>query len=264
MSVASMRSSFKLPSPLPGHPRLLAAEADWGRLRSQISSDPASLRIWQTVRHNVNLWDTSQEGQRWEIFRIGPDAHNILRFDNARQQVAVTPAFFTDFQASGSAPRSVLDLSQVYADKVASACRAITMVDNKAVLFQDEWLCGENGVQAAWQMLTRAEVEVSAGIVRLWEDGHHLSLEIQEPADAQIECVDVSAPVHPYDAENPRLKRIRVLTTTAPHACGRFRILAVPGSSGSLFLDKGISVCRKWRRSAGTVEKREYEKKPHH
>ena len=184
-------------------------------------------------KENVQLWDATQDGQRWEVFRIGPESHNILRFDDARQLVQAH-ADFVRFEGSGPHPCSVLDLSAIYAHKVSSARRGIMMLENRAVLFQDEWDAGEISTRATWQMLTYAEVEAGDGSIRLTQSGKSLVLNILEPAGAQVLVSDMSAPVRPYDAENPGLKRIQISQSTASHESGRFRIIATPGTAGRL------------------------------
>jgi len=36
----------------------------------------------------LDLWNYSQNSNRWTTFRPGPESHNILRFNNARQDVS--------------------------------------------------------------------------------------------------------------------------------------------------------------------------------
>jgi len=182
-------------------------------------------------KQNVQLWDATQDGQRWEVFRLGPESHNILRFDDARQLVQAH-ADFVRFEGSGPTPCSVLDLSAIYAHKVSCVRRGIMMLDRQAVLFQDEWVAGESSTRAAWQMFTYADVEVGDSSMRLTQSGKSLVLNILEPAGAQVVVSDMSAPVRPYDAENPGLKRIQISQSTAAHVSGRFRIVATPGTAG--------------------------------
>ena len=181
-------------------------------------------------KENVRLWDATQDGQRWEVFRLGPECHNILRFDDARQLVKAH-ADFVRFESSGPHPCSVLDLSAIYAHKVSSARRGIMMLENRAILFQDEWVAGERPTRATWQMVTDAEVEAGDGWIRLDQDGKSLILKILEPEGSQVVISDMSAPVRPYDAENPGLKRIQISQSTGARMRGRFRILAAPGTA---------------------------------
>ena len=62
---------------------------------------------------NINLWDGKQTGDRWSIFRLGPESHKILRFNGAPQLVDGSGRFVR-FQGEGSEPHSVVDLSSLY------------------------------------------------------------------------------------------------------------------------------------------------------
>lgn len=181
-------------------------------------------------KENVRLWEASQDGQRWEVFRIGPESHNILRFDDERQLVKAR-ADFVSFKSSGPRPHSVLDLSAIYAHKVSSARRGVMMLESQAVLFQDEWVAGDRPTRSTWQMVTHAEVDVGDGWIRLDQAGKSLGLKILEPEGVQAVISDMSAPVRPYDANNPGLKRIQISQFTEAHMRGRFRILATPGTA---------------------------------
>ena len=175
----------------------------------------------------IDLWSHKQDAQRWQVFRLGPESHNILRFDDGRQ-LAKAHADIVRFEGSGPHPCSVLDLSAIYAQKVSSARRGIMMLENRAILFQDEWVAGDRPTRATWQMVTHADVEAGSGWIRLDQDGKSLILKILEPAGSQVVISDMSAPVRPYDAENPGLKRIQISQSTGARARGRFRILATP------------------------------------
>ena len=42
-----------LPDPIPAHPRLLASDADFERVRKQIQSDPVSARIFASLENRA-------------------------------------------------------------------------------------------------------------------------------------------------------------------------------------------------------------------
>jgi hypothetical protein len=179
---------------------------------------------------NIKLWDGKQNGERWGIFRLGPESHNILRF-NAAPQLLEGNGRFVRFGSDGSRSQSVVDLTSLYRDQVKDVHRGVMLLPNKAVLFQDEWTTGDKPADVAWQMLTRAKVTILPGKIRLEEEGRTLALQILEPADAKVETRDVRELQKPFDAENPGVQRIVVRTKTAAKSSGVFRILAIPGSA---------------------------------
>ncbi len=176
----------------------------------------------------VKLWAREQDGGRWKVFRLGPDAHNILRFDGALPKVDGRGELV---RFSAKPACSVVNLDAVYAGQVKAVSRGVTLTPGRCVLIQDEWTADAKTVEVTWQMLTQAdEVVVGEREVRLKQAKESLTLRVLAPADAKIVVEDVSAPRVPYDAPNPNLKRIIVKTRTTAGADGTFRILAVPGS----------------------------------
>ncbi len=178
----------------------------------------------------INLWDGKQTGDRWNIFRIGPESHNILRFNGAHQLVD-GKGQFVRFDGEGAQPHSVVDLSTLYRDQVKGVHRGVMLLPNKAVLFQDEWTTGDKPADVAWQMLTRAKVTVLPGKILLEQGGKTLTLQILEPAQPKVEVTGAQELQKPFDTDNPGVQRIVVRTKTDAKNVGGFRILAVPGST---------------------------------
>lgn len=176
----------------------------------------------------IKLWESAQDGQRWTIFRIGPEAHAILRFNGAAPK-ADARAELVRFSSNPAS--SVVNLDQIYADQVKEVSRGVMLLPDRRVLIQDEWTAGLTAVEATWQMLTQAD-EVMAGAteVRLRQAGESLILQVLSPDRIKIMIEDVGAPRAAHDAANPKLKRILISTPTAAGATGGFRILAIPGT----------------------------------
>lgn len=179
----------------------------------------------------VNLWDASQSGTRWSLFRFGPESHNILRFNDC-PQLLTGSAHFTHFRAEGPRPHSVLDLSSVYSHHATSVQRGLMMLENKAILLQDEWIAGSEEVQVTWQMLTPAEVTVSASEIALTFGGERLLLRVLEPSSATLGYQQTAELEGPFDSPNPGYKRLTIRLCPRAGEKGVLRILAVPGSSG--------------------------------
>jgi len=177
----------------------------------------------------IGLWDGKQTGDRWSIFRLGPESHNILRFNGAPQLVD-GKGRFVQFQGEGAQPHSVVDLSSLYRDQVKDVHRGVRLLPNRAVLFQDEWTTGDKPADVAWQILTRAKVTMLPGKILLEQGGKTLTLLILEPARPAVEIRSVQELQKPFDADNPGAQRIVVRTKTAAKSVGGFRILAIPGS----------------------------------
>ncbi len=179
----------------------------------------------------IKLWEKRQNGERWTVFRLGPESHNILRF-NGESQFVDGDGRIVRFQSDGPKPHSVVDLSSLYRDQVREVFRGVMLLKDKSVLFQDEWTTAAKPVDVTWQMLTHAKVTVIPGSIRLEQEGQSLTLRILEPENSTVEVQEVKALQKPFDAENPGVQRIVIRAKSGAESQGRFRILAIPGSAG--------------------------------
>lgn len=179
----------------------------------------------------IPLWD--RNGGRWGVFRLGPESHNIPRYNGSRPLVA-GEATFRKVQLEGKKPFALLDLTSLYQDQVARAERGVMVLDDKAVLIQDEWKGRDRETDYSWQFMTRADVQVADGKVRLTKDGKSFELLVLDKAPATIKVEKAEELMQSFDAPNPDVKRVSIRLKTAPGEEGRLRVLAVPGSSGTV------------------------------
>ena len=207
--------------------------------------DPGMQEYNSLESRGLNLWDRHQNGDRWRVFRIGPDAHNILRFDGALQQVEGF-AKVTDFQGQGDRPHTIVDLTPLYPGRVSAARRGVSLAADRRVWIQDEWIAGDQSVEASWQWLTHAEVTVAVHGITFRQSGQSLHLRVLEPADATFDVQDVSHPEPDYNTPNPGLRRLVLRTRTAAHGSGRIAVLAEPGSAGGLEGQAAVRPLGEW------------------
>jgi hypothetical protein len=178
----------------------------------------------------VRLWDGSQSGDRWNVFRLGPESHNILRFNLARQLVDGM-AEFTAFTAEGPAPSATLDLTALYHDHATRVTRQATLLPDGSITLQDDWIAGPKPVEVTFQWLTYADLTIEPRGVILRQSGETLHLRVTASDVVKIETDDLSKPARPSDAPNPGLRRIRILVSTPAGQSGRLSVEAVPGSA---------------------------------
>ncbi len=234
-----VRSSYADPSALyfaikGGGPLLSHAHMDAGSFNLttdgvEWATDLGMQEYESLEKLNIPIWD--RKGGRWDVFRLGPESHNIPRFNGTRPLIA-GEATFRKVQLDGENPSAILDLTSLYQDQVMQAERGAMVLNDKAVLIQDEWKGSDQETAYSWQFLTRAEIQVTDGKVRLTKDGKSLDLLILDRAPAQINVEKAEDLMKAFDAPNPGVKRVSICLSTAPGQDGRLRVLAVPGSSG--------------------------------
>ncbi|MBX3432191.1 MAG: heparinase II/III family protein [Pirellulales bacterium] len=186
----------------------------------------------------MNLWSSAQDSDRWKIFRLSNFGHGTLVVDDQLQHAAGR-ATLAKFSADSRRPGTILDLTDVYRDQLASARRGVALLASREVVVQDELSGLRPGSRVRWGMITRAEPhELGADRVELRQEGETLSLRLREPAGATWDAIDVSQPRNEWDTPN-RGARMIVAEVLAP-ANGRLTIAvtATPGSCPSSAADQ--------------------------
>lgn len=178
----------------------------------------------------LDLWNYSQGSSRWTTFRVGPEGHNIPRFDGA-PQVASGKAEIRALPDEGGVMGNVVELSPLYRGQVENVQRQVRMFPDRSVTVVDEWKTGARAVTYTFQWLTRAKVTVlppTPGLLRLEQGGETLHLRVESPGEFQVESEDVSGSRAPQDSPNPGLSRIRIRQACAAGSAGRLQVTAAP------------------------------------
>lgn len=176
----------------------------------------------------LDLWNYSQNADRWKVFRLGAEAHGILRFNGRPQDVAAN-APIVDFSGTPADRHTTVDLSSAYAGVVSEARRTVRLEGDQRILIEDSWRTGAGAVDVAWQWMTRAEATTVPGGVLLKEGSESLLLRVLAPATGWSFTVEDTAPLlQPHDDPNPGLKRVVLHTRTAAHEAGRIVVAAEP------------------------------------
>lgn len=239
MPVASFRSAFDDPNALyaaikGGSPSLNHGHMDVGSFMVEADgvawATDLGMHPYESLEAaGVNLWDASENGTRWTILRLGAEGHNILRFDNGRQLLKGS-AHFIRFCGEGAHPHAVLDLSSLYGNPARPVHRGLMLLENRAVLIQDEWLAAGQPMEISWQMLTPADAIVQENEVQLEHEGKSCLLRVLDSLPVTITVEEAFTLQHPAEEPNPGIRRITVKTRGEAGRKGILRILIVPGS----------------------------------
>jgi hypothetical protein len=185
--------------------------------------DPGMQDYESLERTGLDLWNQQQTSERWDVFRLGADAHNILRFDGAPQRVDGN-ATLASFSTDPGNEHALFDLTSIYVDTATSVRRCIRLVEGDAILIEDEWTAPA-AQRLTLQLQTEAEVEIDGHAIRLSEADASVTLQVLDAAPVTLSVVDASKPRRPFDAPNPGLKTILVECAVD---VGRLRVLALP------------------------------------
>ncbi len=103
-----------------------------------------------------NLWDMSQNSDRWKIFRLGAASHNIFRLNGGRQYVGGN-AWFASF-TNTPMPKAELDVKKLYPG-VTEASRTATLMPGGGFVLRDRVVGVPKDAVLRWQMVTPARVK---------------------------------------------------------------------------------------------------------
>ena len=180
----------------------------------------------------LNLWNRSQDSDRWRVFRLNNHSKNTLVVDGELQRVAGF-APITAFSEEGPRPHTVIDMTEVYQGQLASAKRGVQLLGDRGVLVRDQIAAGQEGAQVRWGMLTRAEVEiVDPRRAALSQDGKRLGLRVVEPEGAQLELIQTADPPGEHDAPNLGTRMVGFTLTLEPGQSQALTVVLQRGGPG--------------------------------
>ncbi|MBC8012083.1 MAG: heparinase II/III family protein [Burkholderiales bacterium] len=180
----------------------------------------------------LDLWNYSQDSDRWTTFRPGPDGHNILRFNNARQDITGM-AKIRRLPDEDGVVGDVADLTSLYQSQVAKVTRTVQLRPDRSMTIQDEWTASGNDVEVAFQWLTKAKITIVPTGVLLEHNGKSLQVKVEVLGSAvmpEISVEDLSKARAPQDSDNPGVGRFVIRLVTAAGSSSGWKITAIPGS----------------------------------
>lgn len=176
----------------------------------------------------IALWGREQGAERWQVFRLGTSAHNVLMVNGEQQRVAGHARV-----VEGGAGRSVVDLGPVYAGQLEAARRGVTLRGDGAVVVEDD-VKALGKARVRWAMVTRAEVRVEGpGRARLTREGRALTFRVVEPAGVEVRVYQTDPPPRATDAANPETRMLGFEVELGAGAAGRMVVELAPERIGS-------------------------------
>jgi Heparinase II/III-like protein. len=150
----------------------------------------------------VSLWDTTEESQRWDVFRYRTTSHNTLSF-NDKPQAVNGFADINDVVNNSDVMSVMSDLSELYKKQLPGAKRAVSMVNKKYVVIQDQLKTGDQFTKVRWNILTEADKIsfTSDNTAVLEKDGKKLFIKVNSPVPIRFYKQETT-PTNTYDSPN--------------------------------------------------------------
>ena len=184
----------------------------------------------------VDLWDMTQDGERWSVFRIGPFSHNILTVNGHTPKVnhpAALGRTWAPVRPSRDGEDRIgaaLDLTDIYTEDLDS-CKRVVYLRGEDLNILDLVQAGDSVCTVRWAMCSEAEATLSGSGILLQADGRRrqLSVTIEGSSSAPTPHIwpttfDSAAPdvdgmqyLHPTDAPNPGTSLVGYTFTLQPH-----------------------------------------------
>jgi hypothetical protein len=177
----------------------------------------------------INLWDKTQNSERWTVFRLNNFSHNTLVVDSQLQQFRGN-APIVAFSDDKKAPYTIVDLTPVYEGQLARVRRGVRLA-GRSVLVQDELEMLEHSTTVRWGMATHADVMLSGDrTAMLKQDGRTIALRVLAPKDVALTIYDMEVPPQEYDAKNPNTRMVGFEVAIGPGSAEMLAVFLEPGA----------------------------------
>ena len=155
----------------------------------------------------VDLWNTEQNSQRWDIYRQNNRHHNTLTINGQRQLVKAHTTLDKVFR-NPNKQGVFMNLTPVYESEVKSATRDIAIINKRYLEVKDIIQAANNSAEVEWNLMTPTEpVIVAPNKAVLKKDGKELNLIVDSPKNIQLE-VSSAQPKEKYETPNPGIVRL--------------------------------------------------------
>lgn len=180
----------------------------------------------------VKLWNSKQDGQRWDILRMRNDYHNTLTIDDRLHNVdsnAMIVDTFTNINRKGA----LVDLTATLG-KVKKAHREVSLDQYDYLTVIDSIECDKSGINLKWNMVTPANARIhDNNNIILEKDGRTMVLSLHSSIKARFRILS-NAPIHDYDEPNPGTVRVGFEADIPAHTKATFKVQLAPEETVTL------------------------------
>ena len=155
----------------------------------------------------VDLWDTKQYSQRWQVFRIGSSAHNTLTIDGKNHQVNgfAELTSLTDNQGNKGAK---INLTSILGQPINQATRTVVLTPDNSLEITDYIENKDTVSLIRWTMCTPTIPKITDNqTIVLTQGNKQLSLQVDSTRKVNLHIWD-NTPPHDYDYGNPGTYRV--------------------------------------------------------
>jgi hypothetical protein len=170
--------------------------------------DPGNQSYYALEKTGFNLWDSSQDGDRWKLLTKNNFGHSTVSVNN---KMFINNGFapLVRFE-KGQQPVAVFDLSAVYGKNMKSVVRKFQKDSPVSLVIEDDFEISEKTEIITWQLMTTANVKIMPGGAELIMNGKKLQVENLTHPEFDFSVVSLDPPPLELDRQIEGLKRIEL------------------------------------------------------
>lgn len=170
--------------------------------------DPGNQDYNALEQTGFDLWNRCQNCQRWTLITKNNFGHSTLTVNDALH-VVDGMATIKDFK-EGLHPEAVIDMAPTFAGQLKNAHRRFVKDGPQSLLIEDQFETLESTKMVSWQLITRADVEITQGGALLKQDGKQLKLNNLSHPEFTVSVISLYPAPLELDRQIPGLKRIEL------------------------------------------------------
>ena len=182
----------------------------------------------------VDLWDMTQDSERWSVFRIGPFSHNILTVNGevpkVNRVVSLRRTLKPERPSTSTPAGAELSLGHMYDDVLDQYVRKV-LFDGDDLIIEDNLRAGDSFCSLRWAMCSETDATLYNGHIVLYTNGKHRLLSVSTDTsvpdltphiwpttyDPSTPDIDGMQYLHKTDAPNPGTSLVGYTFTLQPH-----------------------------------------------
>ena len=177
--------------------------------------DPGNQNYNDLEKEGFDLWNKSQDSQRWTLLNKGNFGHSTLSV-NDQLHIVDGKATIADFK-EGENPQVTFDLTPTFKGQLKSAERTFTNDSNVSLVIEDKIEIDEMTEIVTWQLITTLDVEITPEGATIYKSEYSsvtpvkkLYVENISHPKIQMNVVSLDPPPLALDRRVKGLKRIEL------------------------------------------------------
>jgi hypothetical protein len=170
--------------------------------------DPGNQSYHELEKTGFQLWGKEQDSQRWTLLNKNNYGHSTITV-NDQLHVVDGKATIAEFK-EGENAEVTFEMSPVFEGQLEAASRKFSRDSNTSLVIEDNITTAAITEKVTWQLITTAEVQITAAGAVLSQDGKSLKVENLSHANIAMNVVSLDPPPFELDRRIEGLKRLEI------------------------------------------------------